>query len=129
MGEEGNDKLYGEEGNDQLIGGLGADRLEGGSGADTFIFTNVDDSKFAARDKVIGFSGAEGDRIDTSAIDANVLLAGRQAFTFVGAAVFTAAGQLRFDKGILSGAVNGDGIADFGIDLGTVTLTAEYLIL
>lgn len=36
------------------------------------------------------------DRIDVSAIDANALAAGNQAFSFIGTAAFSAAGQIRY---------------------------------
>lgn len=127
LGGDGSDKLYGEDGNDQLVGGRGSDRLEGGAGADTYVFESVQDSTFVARDKIIGFSGAGGDRIDLTGIDANIDMVGRQAFTFIGSAGFTAAGQLRFYKGVLSGDVDGDGVADFGVELGTSSFNAGFL--
>ena len=56
-------------------------------------------------------------KIDLSAIDANTLAANDQAFSFIGAAVFSEAGQLRFSAGILSGDTDGDGAADLEIQL------------
>lgn len=41
------------------------------------------------------FHAEDGDRIDLRAIDADTSLPGDQAFTYVGAAQFTAPGQLR----------------------------------
>lgn len=41
------------------------------------------------------FDLEQGDVLDFSAIDANTLLTVNQAFTFIGASAFTAAGQLR----------------------------------
>ncbi|MEA1832114.1 family 16 glycosylhydrolase [Methylobacterium durans] len=123
LGGEGNDKLHGDAGNDVLIGGLGTDRLYGEAGADTFRFTALADSPYAARDTIVDFDAAEGDTIDLSAIDANSLVAGDQAFTYIGAAAFSAAGQLRYANGILSGDLNGDRIADFGL---TLTVSALH---
>jgi beta-glucanase (GH16 family) len=129
FGGNGNDKLYGGNQNDRLTGGLGADRLEGGGGADTFYFGSIAESPNSARDTIVGFSGVEGDRIDVSVIDANTLIAGNQAFTFIGSAPFTTAGQLQLSNGIVSGDVNGDAIADFSLILGGVMLQNDYFIL
>jgi hypothetical protein len=59
-----------------------------------------------------------GDIIDLSDIDANQNVAGNQAFTFVGDAAFSnVAGELRATANLVQGDVNGDGIADFQINL------------
>ena len=128
LGESGNDKLYGGNQNDRLIGGLGLDRLDGEAGADTFHFDSIAESPNSARDTIIAFSGAAGDRIDLSTIDANTLISGNQAFAFIGSDPFAAAGQLRFSGGILSADVNGDKIADFGIITGAVVLQDYFLL-
>ena len=44
----------------------------------------------ATRDSVMDFDSAEGDKVDVSTIDANAVLAGNQAFTFIGTAAFSA---------------------------------------
>lgn len=123
-GGEGNDSLYGGVGNDTLIGGAGADMLDGGAGADR-LEGGVAADRFYFRsaveangDVIIDFNGAEWDRIDLRAIDANPMLAGDQAFAWSGGASFAGvAGQLRFDAGMLQGDINGDFIADFQIEL------------
>ena len=44
--------------------------------------------------------------------------AGDQAFSFVGSNAFTnQAGQLRYEGGILMGDTNGDGVADFAVQI------------
>lgn len=129
LGGTGNDKLYGGDGNDLLVGGLGVDRLDGEAGADTFRFESIAESPFSARDTIISFSGAAGDRLDVSAIDANTLVSGNQAFTFIGSEPFTAAGQLRVSNGVLSADVNGDHVPDFGVVVGTAHLDSGYFIL
>ncbi|MGO4441150.1 family 16 glycosylhydrolase [Rhizobium sp. RAF56] len=129
VGGDGNDKLYGGNGNDLLVGGLGIDRLDGEAGADTFRFESVADSPYSARDTIISFSGTAGDRVDISAIDANTLVSGNQAFTFIGSDSFTAAGQVRVSNGILSADVNGDHVPDFGVVVGTAHLDSGYFIL
>jgi Ca2+-binding RTX toxin-like protein len=120
-GGAGTDNLKGGNGNDILIGGAGGDDLYGGAGADTFTFTSLNDFPTTGRlDLIYDFSRTEGDKIDLSAIDANSLLAGTQAFTFIGTGAFTKhAGELHYsysasiDLATVSGDINGDGIADF----------------
>ncbi len=79
LGGAGNDALFGGGGSDTLNGGSGADTLNGGSGrdlltggggGDLFLFDDGDSGPAAsARDVILDFSRAEGDRIDLSAID------------------------------------------------------------
>ena len=119
-GDAGNDTLVGGAGADTLIGGLGQDRLQGQAGADVFRFLAIAESAagVATRDILVDFSAAAGDALDLSALDANSLLAGDQAFTWLGAGAFTAmAGQLRYAGGVLAGDVTGDGLADFELVL------------
>lgn len=138
LGEQGNDLLMGEQGTDTLRGGVGADVLFGGTEADTFQFTSHLESTVAAagRDSIRDFSTAEGDRIDLSLIDAKTHTAGNDAFTFIGDAAFVAGvdGQLRavtYGSGwLVTGDLNGDRIADFGIYVVSPTaLTAGDFIL
>ena len=70
-------------------------------------------------DRYADFNEAEGDRIDLSAIDADLLAAGDQAFTPIGTEVaFNGiAAELRFNGGFLEGDVNGDAVTDFRIEL------------
>ena len=120
-GGEGADTLLGGGGDDTLLGGAGADRLTGGTGADVIRILGVTDSPagVATRDMVTGFSPAAGDVLDLVAVDADVTLAGDQAFAWIGAAAFSGtAGELRYARGILAGDVDGDGLADLEIALG-----------
>ena len=116
-----NNILDGLKGNDVLIGGGGADILTGGDGADTFVFLALGDMGvgLGLRDVITDFQTAKGDRIDLSAVDA-VAGGGDNVFTYIGAAAFSAVGQLRFQNGILSGEVTSDGVADFEIQLSGV---------
>jgi Ca2+-binding RTX toxin-like protein len=120
-GLDGNDTLNGMEGDDSLIGGTGADTLTGGLGVDTFIYNSVRDTISGAnRDIITDFDGAGagfGDVINLSGMDANALVAGNQAFTYIGNATFTAAGQLRYNtqSGILSGSTDADATSEFQI--------------
>ncbi|MBP2307334.1 calcium-binding protein [Azospirillum melinis] len=133
------DVLLGGNGNDTLIGGYAADLLDGGAGADVFSIRNLTESTLAAPDVIINFNGAvvaaealkglasyatagaEGDRIDLSEIDAISGTAGNDAFTFIGTAAFSAAGQLRYQASgavtLIEGDVNGDRTADFRIQV------------
>lgn len=135
-GEAGNDRLFGNGGNDTLRGGLGVDILSSGAGRDTFDFNHVMESGYgrAAPDLIADF--AHGlDRIDLSGIDANIRVAGNQAFAFLGANNFTAhAGELitraYASATYLFADVNGDGHADMQIQfVGHLNLvTSDFLL-
>ena len=95
LGGGGADTLLGGGERDVLRGGAGRDVLLGGGGADTFVFTATYQSPAdAARWDVLraslggaafdGPGAGWGDRIDVSAIDANLTAAGNQAFVFGG---------------------------------------------
>ncbi len=129
----GNDTLVGGSGNDTLNGGTGADDLTGGKGADTFVFSSISDSANNHQDVIEDFSHAQGDLIDLSAIDAKTGGADNafhivSAFTGAkGQLVITAHGTNEF---LVRGDVNGDGRADFTIDVHSHTaLTATDFIL
>lgn len=118
-----NNILTGNSGDNVLAGG-GADSLTGGLGADTFLFTNADIGAKLTTDCILDLNFAEGDVIDLSDIDANALIGGNQAFSFV--AGFTkVAGQavVTFAAGVTTVAfdVNGDGKADHRI-----AITGDY---
>jgi Ca2+-binding RTX toxin-like protein len=82
-GRGGNDNIDGGAGNDRIIGGLGNDRLTGGAGSDTFVYTSLSElSKTYGAEFITDWSAE--DHIDVSAIDANALIAGNQAFHFAG---------------------------------------------
>ncbi len=84
-GGSGNDFIDGGSGNDLLHGGHGADRMVGGMGDDTFLYTSYAESSFASGsgfDTIVGFNDFPGqDKIDVSQIDADLTVAGNQAFT------------------------------------------------
>jgi serralysin len=100
--------------------------LTGGAGADTFQVRALSDSTPGASDKIADFASGS-DKLDLRFIDANANAGGDQAFTFVGAGAFTqTAGELRaYDTGLgfwrVEGDVNGDGAADFGLDVTLAT--------
>ncbi|HEV7245783.1 MAG TPA: calcium-binding protein [Shinella sp.] len=113
----GDDQIAGRGGNDVLTGGRGMDLLQGDSGADRFDFNGVFESAVGARrDVILDFS--DGDKIDLRDIDADAGRGGNQAFSFIGGNGFSGdAGELRFEGGVVSGDVNGDGQADFEIEV------------
>ncbi len=127
----GNDTLNGASGNDVLIGGAGIDTMKGGAGNDGFVFNAIGDSGLGTNKDVITDFVHGTDKINLAAIDANVFVDGNQAFTLISStAAFSAAGQIKFNAGILSGDVIGDGTADFQIALtGVTTLTAIDFVL
>jgi serralysin len=76
------------------------------------------------------------DRIDLGDIDASTQTAGDGVFSFIGESAFsvTSAGQLRYEASpnglLLKADVNGDGVADFQLELiGVTSLVATSFIL
>ena len=127
-GFAGRDVLDGGGGNDVLVGGANGDSLTGGAGNDVFRYFAASDSTLADIDVIMDFAfsvEAGIDRIDLRPVDANALVAGDQAFRWIGDAGFgslggASAGELRFE--ILStdyyrilGDTDGDGTADIAI--------------
>ena len=125
----GDDYLVGNMGNDTLIGGAGNDTLVGDNGTETFVFDQL-----TGVDTIKNFV-SKTDKIDLSLIDANVSLAGDQAFTFINTAAFSttnATGQLRFDaiNHIVYGSNDADALPEFSIALtGVTSLVAADFIL
>ncbi len=124
-GGAGNDVLKGQGGNDVLIGGLGADTITGGTGNDTFYYRALADSTVASSGQDIITDFATGDHIDLTRLEATA----SESFHFIGAAAFShIAGQIHYvvtgGHTVVSLDVNGDGTADFAIQLsGTHALT------
>ena len=121
-GESGADRIYGDSGNDSITGGTGRDIMFGGSGSDRFIFKSRSESGTTSskRDVIADFT--RGDKVDLSYLDANTTRSGNQKFTFV--SHFTGRpGELQWDENskgfMVSGDVNGNGVADFSIQLNT----------
>jgi len=125
-GGGGVDTINGNDGDDVIIGGTGNDLLRGGLGADSFrVLGESMRRPILENDQIFDFSTAEGDILDLSAIDANSLLAGEQAFSLV--SVFSKqAGQMTmsFSGGVtlIRLDVNGDTKADYQLKInGDVT--------
>jgi len=138
-GSNAAEHLSGGGGNDDIGGGGGADLLTGGSGNDTFIFVNAHDSgtTAATRDAIIDFEGAGGAGGDLLYLgfDADTRLGGHQTFEWHGmtSQFSNTAGDLHAfwldGHTIIEADTNGDGRADFSIDLfGRHTLSADDFI-
>jgi Ca2+-binding RTX toxin-like protein len=133
-GNGGDDVLHGGDGDDLLIGGAGFDLLCGGAGGDLFRFADGDSGTGYAADGITDFVNIV-DKVDLRDVDSNGLLAGDQAFTFIGTAAFSgAAGELRYvmtgTETWLQGDLTGDGVSDFEIVfVGNVTLFATDFYL
>ena len=114
-------------GNDSLDGAAGDDTLIGGAGNDTFIIKDL-----GGLDTIADFVRGS-DKIDLRGIDA-IAGGADNVFTFLGDAEFShTAGELRtyVDGGVnyVAGDVNGDGIADFIMNLGSAHLTSTDFLL
>ena len=138
----GNDTLSGDAGIDILIGGTGRDVMTGGTGFDDFDFNAISETgkTGSTRDRILDFRHLQDD-IDLRDIDAKAGVAGNQAFKLIGTQGFhDVKGELRYtkinlsgtanDKTVVEGDVNGDGRADFQIELkGIIGLTtADFLL-
>lgn len=124
LGGLGNDQLSGGDGKDIIEGGIGADVLTGGKGSDEFRF-RAEDFTDKPRDRITDFVSGTDD-INLSAIDANTRTAANDGFRFIGTAGFhKVAGELNYTvsggSAFVSGDTNGDGVADFTIELTNVT--------
>lgn len=138
QGGNGDDVLRGGTGSDTLAGGFGRDVLSGGSHTDTFVFADAADSKPGAgiRDLISDFRPASAELIDLTGIDA-ITGGGDDAFAFIGAAALSGvAGQLNAVQNptdgytLIAGDTDGDGLADFEIQLtGLYTLTTAHFLL
>ena len=121
VGMAGEDYLFGGDGNDVIIGGAGPDRIETGPGEDLIIYQSVPET---VNDSIGDWEAY--DRIDLSAIDANALLEGNQAFVFAGYSfghppTNTAAGTLTIagfgGELYIIAYIDGDGVADLVLSL------------
>jgi serralysin len=136
LGGGGSDTLIGGAGNDRLYGGSGVDNLTGGGGVDTFVFLLGDSSAASGlHDRITDF-GSGVDLIDLSGYDAISSTGSYDQFRFISTTAFHgSAGELNYfynsASGVttLQGDTNGDGVADFGIDLtGNITIAQANLI-
>ena len=126
-GGKGNNVLSGGAGEDDLYGRQGQDILIGGMGADTFVFETSAESPFLARDEILDFNSAEGDKIDLH--DIAVFETGALSFIHQSNFIAGVQGQVRFENGALETDIDGDAVADFAIQLNVSTLALSDLVL
>ena len=143
LGGSHSDRLYGRAGDDTLNGGGGADALYGNAGADIltggsadlrdrYIYFTAADSGVGAgaRDVITDFLSGT-DRIEIRRLDADTSQSGKQGFSFIADAPFSAPGQLRFEQisddaqTVVQADFDGDGVADFEIALSGLMSLAE----
>lgn len=134
-GSNGDDRIIGSTSDDIISGGTGADVLTGGAGDDIFVYeASVSSRPGVSVDRITDFMVGD-DKIDLSAIDANTVLSGKQAFTFIGDDAFTGGkGQLHYSyvngDTYVSADLNGNLTADFEIVLtGIHSLTSNDFFL
>lgn len=129
------DVLVGDAPASRFEAGAGADTLTGNAGADTFVWGHPwEGSRLVASADRITDLAPGSDRIDVCAIDAAPVLAGNQAFAWIGIAAFGATfPQARYTVAGGETVVEfdtGDGAADLVIRLtGTLTLSATDVAL
>jgi Ca2+-binding RTX toxin-like protein len=123
-GNAADNVIAGNTGNNILTGGGGIDTLSGNGGIDSFVFADGDSGAVLGKRDLITDFIAGADRIDLAAVDANSGKTGDQAFRLLGSAAFdgqAAALHTVYDASrnvtVLEGDVNGDKVADFGIEL------------
>lgn len=121
IGNSLSNRLFGGAGNDVISGGAGVDYATGGTGSDTFI-ADINGALVPARrgplslDVITDFQTGV-DKIDLSAIDANLGLSGDQAFIFRGSANSRNAADLTFKVyDSIQGAERALGMEIDGID-------------
>jgi VCBS repeat-containing protein len=141
-GGDGNDRLFGGNGDDRLVGasgddilggGDGADKLTGSSGKDIFIFTDseLDTIKTGEHDVITDF--AQGmDKIDISALYDGGTYNGLKSGALTGGAgnAYKVGYYSSGGKTWLEGDVNGDGLADWVIEMsGSYKLKGTDLVV
>ena len=130
-GGNGDNVLSGGAGADRLTGGGGVDRLFGGAGNDIFDFDALTDlgATIETSDTVKDF--AVGDLLDLSSLDADTSTGLNDAFSTTLVTEFTAAGQLKFENGVLYGNTDlAFSTVEFVINLNAVTsLSALDLVV
>jgi hypothetical protein len=123
----GDDIIDARGDNDRITGGGGNDRMTGGLGADVFILLDSDMINSTVggtrqADVILDLNFGQGDRVDLSAIDADIITGGDQAFTFV-TSFSGVAGEARLvyiassNSSALQLDVDGDGAADYQLNI------------
>lgn len=115
--------IKGRDNDDWLQGELGADVLIGGKGKDRYVYVSADESPASARDTV---TFEKQDRFVFSSFDGDSTTEGQQKLSFIGKNAFSnVAGELRATRSLLEADIDGDGVADFAVDLRSNLLITE----
>ena len=129
-GGTGPDSLRGGGGDDILIGGLAKDGLIGQKGDDVFLFAHLKDSRPGKKRDIIVDFEPERDVVDLRQIDAREDILGNQVFRYIGPKEFSEKpGELRFKNEILRSDTDGDGTADFEIEISGIMRMSEFGLL
>ncbi len=127
--------VNGDSKNNKIVSIAGVDEMTGGNGKDQFIFTKVEHiGKLSGQRDVITDFVSGTDIVNLKAIDANTNLRGDQSFVFSNRFDVGAAGRLvisHIDQDLLvSGDTNGDGLADFTIELQGVSawVSSDFIL-
>ena len=121
IGSEAGDVLIGWGGSDRIAGRGGGDLLSGGGGADRFAFSLTASSEPGEQrpDTITDFRGGGGDRLVIRGMGS---FRGLQPFS-------GAAGEVRFSPGLLEADLNGDGQANWQLNLpGVSELRPQWVI-
>ncbi len=127
--------LTGSDGADLFILGGGLDTVIAKAGLDVFRFLPAAIGPAASHSIFLAdFSRSSGERLDLGPIDAIAATLANDAFSFIGTAAFSAAGQLRWTAAgpfrLIEGDINGDAIADLTLLVaGTGTVDASWFKL
>lgn len=119
-GGSGNDLLFGDAGADTLEGGSGADTMNGGTEADIFYISTSDTGLGTAADHIVGFSRAQGDKIEFN-------ISGISASSFVGLGAFTSGGVREF--GYTKTTFGGANVTVIRLDLDNNGATDREIVL
>ncbi len=133
FGGDGDDRLVGSAGNDILGGGDGTDKLTGASGRDIFIFTDSElgTTRVGEHDTITDFQQGT-DKIDISALYDGITYGGLKNGALSGGAgnAYKVGYYSSNGKTWLEGDVNGDGTADWVIEMsGSYKLKGSDLVV
>jgi Ca2+-binding RTX toxin-like protein len=97
VGSLDDNRIIGNDGNNVIFGSYGKDTVTGGGGADLFAWNSIDEMGHSNFDpEIVTDFQPHFDLLGLSLIDANEMVAGDQAFTFIDTAAFTAPGQINW---------------------------------